>query len=93
MIYIIQLEYFTSTAVELVGPSRRMLGGMIIQLAYSVGISLLAVVAYFVRDWRTLQLVTSAPGFIILLYYWFVLPRIHKEQECATPPAVTLQDI
>lgn len=35
---------------------------------------MLAIVAYFVRDWRYLTLATSVP-FILYYFYWFILPE------------------
>lgn len=32
---------------------------------------LLAGIAYFIRDWRNLQLAISAPGFLLVFYIWW----------------------
>ncbi|PIK41575.1 putative organic cation transporter protein-like [Apostichopus japonicus] len=41
---------------ELVGPSKRVFAGILICLTYAVGYLLLAVAAFFIRDWRYLQI-------------------------------------
>ncbi|XP_071818796.1 organic cation transporter protein-like isoform X1 [Apostichopus japonicus] len=41
---------------ELVGPSKRVFAGILVCLTYVVGYLLLAVAAFFIRDWRYLQI-------------------------------------
>ncbi|XP_006634326.2 solute carrier family 22 member 13b [Lepisosteus oculatus] len=41
---------------------------------FSVGLMLLAGIAYGVRNWRTLQLVLSAPAAVLCVYFW-ILPE------------------
>lgn len=51
-----------------------MLAGIITDYAFGLGYMLLAGIAYFIRDWRNLQLAISAPGFLLIFYIW-VLPQ------------------
>ncbi|XP_045588887.2 organic cation transporter protein isoform X1 [Procambarus clarkii] len=60
--------------MEVVGPEGRTIMGMMYQGFFSVGFSLLPAIAYFVREWRYLQLCISVPSVLLLLYYW-VLPE------------------
>ncbi len=76
-------------AVEYVGPKFTMLFGIAIEIPFALGELALGLEAYFVRDWRTLQLVAHAPLFLFL-GLWFVLdesPRwliaSGKEEEAA----------
>ncbi|XP_077448472.1 organic cation/carnitine transporter 2-like [Stigmatopora argus] len=41
-------------------------------LFFAVGYLLLPLHAYFIRDWRTLQLGITAPGFLLLILWWFI---------------------
>lgn len=59
---------------EIVEPSRRIRAGFLIYLGYSLGSILLVSVAYFVKNWRLLQLTLSAPVFFTL----FFIPILHK---------------
>ncbi|XP_046582562.1 organic cation transporter protein-like [Haliotis rubra] len=58
--------------VELVGPSKRVLTGIICELYWTFGVFLATTIAYFVRDWRHLQLIVSTPTALFLAYYWFM---------------------
>ncbi|KAG7460683.1 hypothetical protein MATL_G00201380 [Megalops atlanticus] len=59
---------------EWTGRKQRMLAGIITDYFFGFGYILLAGVAYFIRDWRKLQLAISAPGFLFIFYIW-VLPK------------------
>lgn len=60
--------------MELVGPNYRAFVTVLTCMFYTIGLCMLAVVAYLVRDWRHLTLATSVP-FILYYFYWFVLPE------------------
>ncbi|GCC26661.1 hypothetical protein chiPu_0005079 [Chiloscyllium punctatum] len=57
---------------ELVGLQYRRTVGILYQVCFSSGMMLLAAVAYFIPDWRNLQLATTIPGFFFLTYYWLI---------------------
>ncbi|XP_042881764.1 organic cation transporter protein-like [Penaeus japonicus] len=58
--------------MEVVGPEARTIMGMMYQAFFSVGFMLLPGIAYFVRDWRNLELCISVPTVVLLLYYWLL---------------------
>ena len=57
--------------VEAVGKKYRVVCGFIYQLIFTVGNALLGLVAYYVRDWKTLQLIVSVPMFTFVAFYWY----------------------
>ncbi|XP_020370259.1 solute carrier family 22 member 2-like isoform X1 [Rhincodon typus] len=57
---------------ELVGLQYRRTVGVLYQVCYSSGMMLLSAVAYFIPDWRNLQLATTIPNFFFLTYYWLI---------------------
>lgn len=65
---------FFIAAIELVGPSQRTLCTVVSNIAYSLGLVLLATVVYLIRDWRNLALATTLP-FICFFFYWWLMPE------------------
>ncbi|XP_072021112.1 organic cation transporter protein-like isoform X2 [Amphiura filiformis] len=55
---------------EIVGPSKRPMAGNVIWLFFAVGYMLIAILAYFIREWRHLQLVISVP----LVLFFLLVP-------------------
>lgn len=60
------------SVTEIVGVEFRRTVGVIYQMFFSVGILLLPLLAYFISDWRWLQVVITAPYLVFLSYYWWV---------------------
>ncbi|XP_036323326.1 organic cation transporter-like protein [Rhagoletis pomonella] len=59
-------------AMEMVGPKKRLYAGMFLMMFFSMGFMLTAVFAYFIHEWRTLQIAVSIPGLLFLGYYWII---------------------
>ncbi|XP_041831247.1 solute carrier family 22 member 2-like [Melanotaenia boesemani] len=57
---------------EIVGVEFRRTVGVIYQMFFSVGILILPLLAYFITDWRWLQVVITVPYIIFMSYYWFI---------------------
>jgi hypothetical protein len=67
--YSLKFKPINLTGFEISGPSSRVMTGMLIELVWCVGEYLTVFVAYFVRDWRTLQVIFAAPIGIFLIYW------------------------
>ncbi|XP_075992399.1 carcinine transporter [Anticarsia gemmatalis] len=61
-------------SLELAGPNYRSFVTVMTCVFYTLGLILLSLVTYLLRDWRLLALATSVPFFFYYLY-WFVLPE------------------
>ena len=57
---------------EIVGSRHRTFSGMIIYTFCAVALAIVGVVAYFVRSWKLLYIVTSTPYIVILAFYRFI---------------------
>lgn len=59
-------EKYSTTGVEAVGQKYRTMCGFIYQILTAIGSIILGIVAYYVRDWKNLQLIIGAPMFLLL---------------------------
>ncbi|XP_026137695.1 solute carrier family 22 member 2-like [Carassius auratus] len=57
---------------ELVGVEYRRMVGVTYQMFFSLGILILPLLAYFIPNWRWLQVVFTIPYICFLSYYWFI---------------------
>jgi OCT family organic cation transporter-like MFS transporter 4/5 len=57
----------------MVGPSKRLFSGTVILEVYVYGELLLLIFAYFLRDWRWLQLTLAVPMVACVCYWWYVV--------------------
>ncbi|XP_070155649.1 organic anion transporter 3 [Polyergus mexicanus] len=59
-------------SLELVPVRFRTLVALIMQISWSIGLVLLAMLSYMIPDWRILQLAVSVPTAITVLYIWII---------------------
>ncbi|XP_055701896.1 organic cation transporter protein isoform X2 [Phlebotomus papatasi] len=58
--------------MEIIGVKWRELLSVIYQIPFNLGHLTLPVFAYFIRDWRHLQLALSIPSILLISYYWLI---------------------
>ena len=56
--------------MEATGVKYRAPVGVMYQVLFSSGSCIMGLAAYFVRDWKSLQLIVGIPMFIPLFLYW-----------------------
>lgn len=66
----LQLFHSCPPVTEIVGVEYRRTVGILFQMFFSVGILILPLLAYFIGDWRWVQVVISAPYLLFIAYYW-----------------------
>ena len=59
--------------IEAVGKKYRAVAGFIFLMCYTISFATLGLIAYFVRDWRTLQFIVGVPLFIFVGFYWYII--------------------
>ena len=55
--------------MELVGPAQRTIAGIVIELFWAVGLFIILVLAYLIRDWHYLQIAVSCFNIPFVLYF------------------------
>ncbi|KAM6964908.1 solute carrier family 22 member 2-like [Aplochiton taeniatus] len=80
---------------EIVGVEYRRTVGVLYQMFFSVGLLFLPLLAYFIHDWRWLQVVITAPYFLFLSYYWWIpeSPRWLLSQNKSSEAVKITEDI
>ena len=87
---------FNLTGMEMVGPSKRMWAGVIIEYFFAIGLLILTGIGYLVRDWNYFEMAIAFPNLIYIIYFWYVyalvICQITRKPECRTPAANTDRD-
>ena len=63
----------------MVGPDTRLFAGVVIQMFFSAGYMLLSPIAFYITDWRHLQMVLTIIGVVFFSYWWYVLYRVFQK--------------
>ena len=63
---------FFITITEMVSDEKRSLAGNMLWFSFTIGLCAMGLQAYFIRTWKILLIVTSAPYLVFLLSYSFV---------------------
>ena len=58
-------------ATEYVGPKHRAMAGTFTWYFWTGALMLIALLAYLIRDWRKLSMVTSAPGLLLFIFWMY----------------------
>ncbi|ESO89334.1 hypothetical protein LOTGIDRAFT_106021 [Lottia gigantea] len=58
--------------VEMTGPSKRLWTGLIMKYHFAIGILVLALMGYLIRDWVILEIVATAPLVTYVIFYWVI---------------------
>lgn len=61
-------------ALEIVNKESRTYAGIFVMMFFSAGYIILAPLAYYVKDWRWLQVTITLPG-VLFLGYWWIIPE------------------
>ena len=56
--------------IELFPKKFRTIVATIMQISWALGLVLLAILSYFIHDWRILHLAVSVPTAVTVLYIW-----------------------
>ena len=56
--------------MEMVGPSKRLWAGIVIEYFFALGMVLLSLVGYLIREWKYNEITLSAPAALMLSYWW-----------------------
>ncbi|XP_068716131.1 organic cation transporter-like protein isoform X2 [Montipora foliosa] len=64
-------------ATEYVGPDHRAMAGTFTWFFWTGALMFIALLAYLIRDWRKLSMITSAPGLILFVFWMFVNAQVY----------------
>ena len=56
-------------SMEIIGTSYRSFAGMVFHVFFALGYPMLALMAYYIRDWRTLSITSALIGVVVALMW------------------------
>lgn len=59
-------------SIEITSCKKRFWPGIVSNYPYVIGLLILTGIAYWTRDWFYIELYTSVPGVIMIVYYWLI---------------------
>ncbi len=65
-------RFCLTVGVEMVGPKKREMSGIVLNYFYAFGEALVGLFAWLWGDWITVQYAVSAPPLLFALYYWII---------------------
>ncbi|KAK3593129.1 hypothetical protein CHS0354_018259, partial [Potamilus streckersoni] len=63
--------------MELVGPSKRLWAGIVNEYFFALGLLVIGAIAFALRDWKDIELITDASFAVYLLYWWMVASMVY----------------
>ena len=61
--------------IENSGLKFKMFVGIVLNIPFAIGEFILGIEAIYIRDWRTLHIVSSLPWIILVPIIWFLVPE------------------
>ena len=63
-------EIFLFSVMEMVGPKGQVWGGILHGNGFTLGIIIIAILAFLLPQWMPLQLAITIPAVVFLIYIW-----------------------
>lgn len=64
--------------MEIVDGKYRTIVPILYQIPFGFGNTLMAIIAYYLRDWRLFQACLSILSALYIIYYWYLLEKFKK---------------
>ena len=71
--HIHMLHIFSILGLELVGPTKRVLTGIPLHIFFTIGLTYIAGISYWLKDWHYIALACAIPTVLYLFHWWYVL--------------------
>lgn len=61
----------------MVGKRKREITGIVLNYFYAIGEAVVALIAWYTKDWVLLQLIVSGPAILFFVYYWYISSKYY----------------